>query len=1652
MIRFLSSPPTNSTATASAFSFPLTLRLTRVIFLLLKQFSDLLALESEVFLTMFVRVVGPGNLGEGEGGHPGGPGSGSGNAPLWMRVLALEIFRGLCGDSGLMVKFYQRYDATAGKHSGGGSKVFNDLMTALNRLATEKPQVLGTGAAVIYGSSLQPILTAPAGGQGHHSNASTTSLGGAAAGMVESAMEMGFGLAAAAGSVVGSHVGAGAGQVAPGLSVATAGLKLQCIDQLDKAEAPPIPETYIFLLALQCLVAVSEGFANQTLPTAAAIQTARKAAGDSSRAPAALEWAALDKRDAKVARLGVIRDMAETAWPALLASFSFLIATALDDDLFADVVAALQNFTSVGGVLGLATPREAFLTSLCKFAIPPAVVSYLAAAQEGPAKATTAASVITAGVDALGLSGLTGAGAAHPVGLSARNLACLKALLSVANYLAGSLDATWFAVFETLQNADFVLRTHAARAKKRQSVPTGPPATPPRGGGSGPSPLSPAKGEPAGAPKSVLPTEQEELAIQASIAKLFDVSKALDDGAFKWFVGSLCRLNGEMIGIPMLEDGAVANEAGDSGLAVDTGGAGPSGGPGPGTLERVRRRSSGISTMRTHRLGDKSFGVSKLGVVSLLNIQRLIYREPSVGWDTITSHLLLVQHYTVAPTAIRLQAAEVLGQILVAAPKNLAAGGEDLAKRVQTQVLVALVAQAEPALRTQTATDIEIRRMALDSLLTILETNGHAFVAGWERIFHVLRTACPSATPPPPPSPMPQLERGASSVALDTIGEGDERDDDESVPPTTPRSSFASPGAGLHMTGGGGEKAAKTPVLVRTSFPSLQLICTDFLGALSLDELRDCVATLAEFGKQADDVNVALTAGGLLWSVSDHLQAKRNDSVEEEAHGDLWMYLLHQLLSLCDDRRQEVRDGAVTTIFRSISLYGSTLSAQTWDGCMWQIVFPLVESISTWIAIHNRDGADEGEEMVSQPNGPPIPIRLKQWDDTKTLALKSMGNVVFDYLPIIVKTDRYEQTWVAFVGHLKQSFVEDRAPAATAAMQALDKVLGVSLPGEERDRIASSWEVAWAAWDEIGDSVACVNNEAHAHTGKTYTQLNLEAYVRVALPIYTPPYITFDLVRIERLLAVLKVVLTFQSQDSRPDVDSLTPLQAAVLEVVAVIKLEVPGAASAVLSDLAEYITLAFTAAFTPAPSAGVRSPARVTYVALAKEAMPHVLWLFQRYGDDPAVYQQGAVERMLGAYALPMRLKHECPQAGKYSKAEPLWRTATVSFLKAVRDVVPVLVGGGLGPAEAEPVWAQVVEGFRGALLADGPESEPSIEDRHEEENFDLALLVSLEQDVLPYIGAPSVPDELVRRLGKTLQAASRLYELDLPNFAHLGTTGGEPDEASSGSGSSAGTRKETRFEPDFDVQAAGETHGTTAEVVEVGRERFAYWSFEMLFAMCEGGDAAGAGAGTGEVKGLSGAEAEQARRRVAALVAPGLVNRCKACVRTYVADARLRGKMPFPRVRQEELVFVLQSLLRLRLAPNTLFAAYQADPSAALLRPAAVDPSQPLTLLVRSALLRSPVAHVYEVHSLLTDLLSLASSAPSVVSAYVPYRRIVGAGAAKGQGQGAEERWPGLPDGFKVGRVGREEEGEGEFGQDVVGLCLRGLRVVGEEAGVGM
>ena len=119
-------------------------------------------------------------------------------------------------------------------------------------------------------------------------------------------------------------------------------------------------------------------------------------------------------------------------------------------------------------------------------------------------------------------------------------------------------------------------------------------------------------------------------------------------------------------------------------------------------------------------------------------------------------------------------------------------------------------------------------------------------------------------------------------------------------------------------------------------------------------------------------------------------------------------------------------------------------------------------------------------------------------------------------------------------------------------------------------------------------------------------------------------------------------------------------------------------------------------------------------------------------------------------------------------------------------------------------------------------------LEAQESEENFDLALIASLEIDVVPYLGDSRVPDYLILQLGKMLHSGSQLQqaedsrdpERETPNVILLEVVKSKPrnGKKSSNKGSNI-------------VEAE---NGTTRSGKLVPRERFSYWCFDLLLLIC--------------------------------------------------------------------------------------------------------------------------------------------------------------------------------------------------------------------------
>lgn len=148
----------------------------------------------------------------------------------------------------------------------------------------------------------------------------------------------------------------------------------------------------------------------------------------------------------------------------------------------------------------------------------------------------------------------------------------------------------------------------------------------------------------------------------------------------------------------------------------------------------------------------------------------------------------------------------------------------------------------------------------------------------------------------------------------------------------------------------------------------------------------------------------------------------------------------------------------------------------------------------------------------------------------------------------------------------------------------------------------------------------------------------------------------------------------------------------------------------------------------------------------------------------------------------------------------------------------------------------------------------------QEEEENFDLALIAALEIDVVPHLGTRRVPNSVLTQLAKVLAQGSQLY--DSANTPY------SPQD-DSGRGLTDYSQVDDRH------------YGSTDSGLSLPRERFSYWCFDLLFLICSD----------------TTKEQENSRKRLAALSLPALLNRCQMTMVRYVADAALRGNLPFPR-----------------------------------------------------------------------------------------------------------------------------------------------------------
>lgn len=165
--------------------------------------------------------------------------------------------------------------------------------------------------------------------------------------------------------------------------------------------------------------------------------------------------------------------------------------------------------------------------------------------------------------------------------------------------------------------------------------------------------------------------------------------------------------------------------------------------------------------------------------------------------------------------------------------------------------------------------------------------------------------------------------------------------------------------------------------LVRRGFQALQLVISDYLPALPTSEVPLCIVVATKFALQQVDINISLTAVGLLWSVGDHLFhsqgampvdghkacskmaplpsdivanipnvavppilypfLKSVQSPSPQLANRLWLLLFASLSDLCADPRAAVRKSASQTLFSTVTAHGTLLEDRSWGVVLWMV-------------------------------------------------------------------------------------------------------------------------------------------------------------------------------------------------------------------------------------------------------------------------------------------------------------------------------------------------------------------------------------------------------------------------------------------------------------------------------------------------------------------------------------------------------------------------------------------------------------------------------------------------------------------------------------------------------------------------------------------
>ncbi|GAU93699.1 hypothetical protein RvY_05597 [Ramazzottius varieornatus] len=483
--------------------------------------------------------------------------------------------------------------------------------------------------------------------------------------------------------------------------------------------------------------------------------------------------------------------------------------------------------------------------------------------------------------------------------------------------------------------------------------------------------------------------------------------------------------------------------------------------------------------------------------------------------------------------------------------------------------------------------------------------------------------------------------------------------------------------------------------LVRAGFKCIQGVVSDHLQNVSFDCVEQCVDAAAKYGNQPQELNVALTAVGLMWNLADHIyQQRATFGVSQERLQNSMLNLYKQLSQLCLDVRPEVRKSAAQTLFLAIASHGSALDIATWNRLVVDICYILLKCLEKYCTTASEDRISDDDDKVIMHHS--RDTAKKQWAETWAIVLPAVTKTITGSFTIVLKFKQSQQVWQGLLYHIQRGGISGLEEVSMSALKCVDDILLLSGPTPSEngrseaqsphtksmlDLSVQMLDDLWKCMHSIGIGlIECMKRKTE--TDSLPSQKLLTLYSTIFRRLNARMGNNFSSNMLKKLHdvfpAVMLPVLHRNAAKILPCKAEISPLQEAVLMIAESLQTEILKPRSATPHLVTELfgLWLKFARQSTSIPVIG-RSLAMdpgylstwwaATFSLFSETAMQKVYELYTVTHTWKLVMDSDVLSNIIQALHQPMKLREKDPH-------QTAWKVAVQTLQKVTSITLPTI------------------------------------------------------------------------------------------------------------------------------------------------------------------------------------------------------------------------------------------------------------------------------------------------------------------------------------------------------------------------------------------